>query len=66
MSEILNPKILDKLRSSIFDDNIKDFLEEMLFFELEQFEEGSPKYSKKYDEAIMKYAKKGKEGKNEI
>lgn len=36
---------------------LKKFMREMLFFELENFEEARPRYAKYYDTAIEKYAK---------
>ena len=57
MSEKLNIKIVEKLEKSEFNKTTKQFLLEMLYFELEIFEEGYPRYSKQYDLAIDKFAK---------
>jgi len=58
MSLVLNPIIIEKIRNSNYNEHIKKFLEDMLYYELRHFEEGRPRYGKEYDEAIKKYAKK--------
>jgi len=51
MVKRLNPRILKKLEELDVDENIKEFLKKMLFYELERPDSFS-KYGKKYDEAI--------------
>lgn len=66
MSILLNPRILKKLEDSKLDEEIKSFLREMLYFELEHFEEDTPRYSRFYDHNIEKHAKKFELVKNEV
>lgn len=58
MAENVNRRLIDKVKKSEFDEKIKEFLINILLFELEHFEEANPPYSKKYDSLIKKYASK--------
>ena len=66
MSMLLNPRILKKLEDSKLDEEIKSFIREMLYFELEHFEEEPPRYSRFYDHSIEKHAKKFELVNNEV
>lgn len=57
MSEKLNKRIIEKLEKSDCTKTIKQFLLEVLYFELEIFEEGYPRYTQRYDSTIDKFAK---------
>jgi len=54
----INKKISDKITEGKFSEEIKDFLGEILIFELEHFEEARPRYMDEYEELINKYAAK--------
>ncbi len=60
MSHILglNVRIIKKLKEAKCDNTTKEFLKEMLFFELENIEQGRPRYKQRYDTMIEKYLKK--------
>lgn len=63
MPEDINKKLIDKIKESEFDNAVKDFLRKILIIELQNFEEGRPRYAKEYDRYIVKYAYKYGEGK---
>lgn len=54
----VNKKISDKITEGEFSEEIKEFLGEILIFELEHFEEARPRYTDKYEELINKYISK--------
>lgn len=54
----INKKISDKITEGKFSEEIRDFLGEILIFELEHFEEARPRYMDKYEELINKYTTK--------
>jgi hypothetical protein len=60
MAVNVNKKITDKITEGKFSEEIeiKDFLGEILIFELEHFEEARPRYMDKYEELINKYITK--------
>jgi hypothetical protein len=58
LTEILNPKILDKLKKIETNIHVKDFIKEMLFFELGHLEKLSRTWGTKYDNEIKKFALK--------
>jgi len=58
MAEDVNEKIINKIKKSKVDKEIKDFLKKILVIELENFEEGRPRYSDKYDREIVNCASK--------
>ena len=58
MAVNVNKKITDKITESKFSKEIKDFLGELLIFELEHFEESRPRYMDRYEELINKYIAK--------
>ena len=58
MSQQLNPRILEKLKQTQCHEVIKQFLREMLFFELDNVEEARPRFSKAYDTAIERHARR--------
>lgn len=51
----VNEKITDKVREGSFRKEIKEFLRDILIFELEHFEEASPRYMERYEDFIRKY-----------
>ena len=55
MTVNVNEKITDKIREGPFGEEIKDFLRDILIFELVHFEEARPRYMEKYEELINKY-----------
>ena len=57
VSEKLNRRIIDKIRSAPCDKAIKELLLELLYFELENIEEAYPHYTKFYDYHINRFAK---------
>jgi len=57
MIQTLNPRILQKLKEIDAHNLVKEFLREMLYFELENYYKKS-KYGKIYDMAIKKYGLK--------
>lgn len=59
MAEV-NEKILDEIKSSNVDEQIKDFLKKMLFLEFQHFEEARWKYGKDYEKNISQFASKYK------
>lgn len=59
----VNRRILNKIEESEIQKEVKDFLKKILFIELENFESGYSRYSKRYEIEIMKYAKRYKEDK---
>lgn len=58
MAVNVNEKITDKIREGLFGEEIKDFLRDILIFELVHFEEARPRYMEKYEELINKYTTK--------
>lgn len=54
--ENINKKILSKIKKSEFDEEIKEFLEKILFLEFQHSEEYGWRYSKEYEKYIKKYA----------
>lgn len=54
----INKKILKKIRESNLDPCIENFLRDILFYELQHYEEARPFYNEKYDEITNKYIKK--------
>jgi len=54
----VNKRISDKIAEGKFSEEIRDFLAEILIFELEHFEEARPRYMDKYEELINKYTAK--------
>lgn len=58
MAVNVNEKITDRIREGTFSEEIKDFLRDILIFELEHFEEARPRYTEKYEELINKYTTK--------
>ena len=58
MADDVNKKLIDKIKKSEFDEAIKEFLINILLFELEHFEESRPRYGDRYDREIKKYASK--------
>lgn len=58
MAVNINKKISDKIIEGKFSEEIKDFLAEILIFELEHFEEARPRYTDKYEELINKHTTK--------
>lgn len=54
----INKKILKKIRESNLNPYIENFLKDILFFELQHYEEARPMYSEKYEELINKYINK--------
>lgn len=57
MAVNMNEKITDKLREGGFGKDIEEFLRDVLIFELEHFEEATPRYMNKYEDVIHKYTK---------
>ena len=55
----INPLIWDELER-ITDENVREFLRELLLFEREHISEDRPRYSEEYDRLIEKYSKKMK------
>jgi len=55
MSLSLNPRIIEKLNAMECDEIIIQFLKELLYFELQMIEEGSPRYKNKYDGLIERH-----------
>lgn len=62
LTEALNPRILEKLKEIEMEDEIAEFLQEMLFFELKQFGSSTKRFSDKYDLEIKKFIAKRKQG----
>ena len=58
MSERVNRRILDKIEESEFSKEVKNFLKEILGFELKKLDTGERKYTKHYDRIIRKYIEK--------
>lgn len=58
MTVNVNEKITDEIKVGVFSEEIKDFLRDILIFELEHFEEARPRYTEKYEELINKYTAK--------
>ncbi|MHA1875589.1 MAG: hypothetical protein ACTSUC_03990 [Promethearchaeota archaeon] len=57
MSETLNKRILAKLDQSECHEIVREFLRDLLFFELQNLEYAKPAYSKYYDSRIESAAK---------
>lgn len=57
MSLSLNRRIIEKVDEVEVTEAVKQFLKELLYFELQIIEEGSPRYKKRYDVLIEKYTK---------
>jgi hypothetical protein len=60
MTQDVNKKIIEKIKESDFDHAIKEFLKQLLFYELDNISEARWRYSEKYDSAIKKYYEKFK------
>jgi len=58
MATNVNKRILNEIKKIEFNNCIKDFLREILIFELQHFEEARPRYVEKYEELINRYTKK--------
>jgi len=60
MSEqiVLNPRILDKIDQLEADEQVRQFLKEILSIELDSFEAGVVKFSDNYTRCIDKYLPK--------
>jgi methyl coenzyme M reductase subunit D len=56
MSETINQRIIKKINEMDCSDEIKQFLKEILLFELEFFEGRVTRYSEEYTRALKKYA----------
>lgn len=54
----INKKIIKKIRDSNLNPYIENFLKDILFFELQHYDEARPNYSEKYEELINKYLNK--------
>jgi len=57
MSLSLNRRIIEKIDEVEGTEVVKQFLKELLYFELQIIEEGLPRYKKRYDVLIEKYTK---------
>lgn len=55
MAERVNRKIIDKIKKSESNEEVKRFLVATLLFELRNFEIGRERYSKEYERNIRKY-----------
>jgi len=56
IEESINKKIINKVKESEFNEEIKEFLEKILFLEFQHSEEYGWRYSKEYEKHIKKYA----------
>ena len=52
----INELILEKIRKSDIDSALKRFLEEILSFERQYWNQANVRYTKDYDDLITKYA----------
>lgn len=52
----LNPLILEKIESLDIPQNMKEFLEKVLYLELEKSERGEDRYSADYEKLVQTYA----------
>jgi hypothetical protein len=57
LSERLNEKILDNIKTSSFSPEVKGFLKAMLFVELRNFGIGERRYKKDYERNIRIFSK---------
>lgn len=61
MTGNVNKKITERIEKGNFSDEIKKFLGEILFFELEHLEDEKYRYDLEYQSLIAKYSKSFKE-----
>lgn len=52
----VNPLIWEEVRKHPMEDNIRNFLKEILLFERKHISEERPRYSEEYDKLIEKYS----------
>lgn len=56
LSENVNMKLIEKIKSSEIDDQIKDFLVEILHLEYRHINDAKWRYSNEYERLIKRYA----------
>lgn len=52
----INKKITEKIKEKNFPDDIRNFIGDILVFELCHIEEKTPRFTEKYEPLIRKYA----------
>lgn len=55
MSENVNMKLIDKIKSSEMDDQIKKFLVDILHLEYRHIDDNNWKYNQEYEKLIRRY-----------
>ena len=64
MNGLLNKKVMDKFQKLDADESIKNFLKDILFFEIENSDIRNPKYKEEYIKMMRKYVETYKEDEN--